>query len=104
VNEVLDRAYQPVVSAVAKRYDPLVSTTNASWNPLDDVGGLELVKGWREEVWRNAERLVNARSDAERSQVAQQVQQNAAVWARAMAAPQTPGYRAQRDAYCAARG
>jgi hypothetical protein len=104
VNEVLDRAYEPVVSAVARRYDPLVSTTNASWNPLDDVGGLEMVKGWREQVWRNAERLLNARSAAERRQVADQIHQNAAVWARAMSAPQTPGYRAQRDAYCAARG
>jgi hypothetical protein len=104
VNEVLDRAYEPVVSAVSKRYDPFVSTTNASWNPLDDIGGLEMVKGWREQVWRNAERLVNASSDAERRQIAGQVQQSAAVWARAISGPQTPGYRAQRDAYCAGRG
>jgi len=98
VNEVLDRAYQPVVNAVAERYDPLIFTTNASWNPLDDMAGLEMVKGWREGVWRNAERLVNARSAAERRQVADQIHENAAAWARMMAAPQTPGYRAQRDA------
>jgi hypothetical protein len=91
-----------VVDAIAKRYDPLVSLTNASWNPIDDIGGLEMVKGWREGVWRNAERLVNAKSDAERRQVTAQIQQNAATWAQLMAAPQTPGYRAQRDAYCAA--
>ena len=103
VNEVLDRAYQPVVNAVAERYDPLLFTTNASWDPLDDIGGLEMVKGWREGVWRNAERLVNARSAAERQQVADQIHQNAALWAEAMAAPQTPGYRGQRDAYCAGR-
>jgi hypothetical protein len=103
VNEILDRAYEPVVEAVARRYDPLVSTTNASWNPIDDVGGLEMVKGWREGVWRNAERLLNAKSDAERRQVATQIQQNAAGWATAMAAPQTPSYRARRDAYCASR-
>jgi hypothetical protein len=24
-----------------------------------------MVRGWREEVWRNAERLLNARGDAE---------------------------------------
>ena len=102
VNVILDRAYQRVVDQIAERYDPLVSTTNASWNPIDDIGGLEMVKGWREQVWRNAERLVNAKSDSERKQVADDIQQNAANWARAMAAPQTPGYRAQRDAYCAA--
>ncbi|MEA2397811.1 MAG: hypothetical protein QOK25_1367 [Thermoleophilaceae bacterium] len=102
VNVILDRAYQRVVDQVARRYDPLVATTNASWNPIDDIGGLEMVKGWREQVWRNAERLVNAKSDSERRQVTADIQQNAANWARLMAAPQTPGYRAQRDAYCAA--
>ncbi|MFL5781613.1 MAG: DUF5995 family protein [Thermoleophilaceae bacterium] len=101
INLILDAAYEPVVHAVARRYDPFVSTTNASWDPLDDVGGLEMVKGWREEVWRNAERLLAAKGSAERRQVATQIQQGAAAWARMIAAPQTPGYRAQRDAYCA---
>jgi uncharacterized protein DUF5995 len=103
VNLILDSAYEPVVRAVARRYDPFVDSTNATWNPLDDAGGLELVKGWREEVWRNAERLLNARSAGERREVAAQIQQNAAVWAQAIATPQQPGYRAQRDAYCAKR-
>jgi hypothetical protein len=101
VNLILDAAYEPVVRAVSRRYDPFVNTTNASWNPLDDAGGLEMVKGWREEVWRNAERLLNAKSGAERRQVATQIHQGAAAWARTIAAPQTPNYRAQRDAYCA---
>jgi hypothetical protein len=99
-NEVLDRAYQRVVEAVRDRYDPLLSTTNADWNPVDDIGGLELVKGWREGVWRNAERLVNARTPEERQRVVDSIESNAANWARMIAAPQQPGYRAQRDAYC----
>jgi hypothetical protein len=102
VNEVLQRAYGPVVETIARDYDPLLYTTNASWNPLDDVGGLELVKTWREGVWRNAERLLNAQSASERQQVAQSIEDNAAAWARQIAGPQVPGYRAQRDAYCAA--
>ncbi|HKP90977.1 MAG TPA: DUF5995 family protein [Thermoleophilaceae bacterium] len=101
VNLILDAAYEPVVRAISRRFDPFVDTTNASWNPLDDVGGLEMVKGWREQVWRNAERLLSARDAAERRQVASQIQQGAAAWARMIAAPQTPNYRAQRDAYCA---
>jgi Family of unknown function (DUF5995) len=103
MNKVLDAAYANVVHAVARRFDPFVNTTNADWDPLDDVGGLEMVKGWREQVWRNAERLLNAKSDAERSQITTQIQQYAAGWARMMAAPQTPGARAKRDAYCTAR-
>jgi hypothetical protein len=102
-NEVLNRAYEPVVQAIQQRYDPMVSLTNASWDPLDDFGGLETVKAWREGVWRNAERLVNAKSKAERQQVIDSIEANAATWARMMAAPQIPpGYRAQRDSYCRA--
>jgi hypothetical protein len=101
VNEILDAAYEPVVRAVQDRYDPIVGTTNPSWTFADDAAGLEMVKEWREMVWRNAERLLAATSDSEREQVAQQIQQNAASWAQMIANPlQVPDYRVQRDAYC----
>jgi hypothetical protein len=103
-NLVLAAAYERIVRDVQKRYDPLVSLTNASWSPIDDAGGLEVVKGWREGVWRNAERLLNAKTDAERAQVSQAIEQNAAAWARMIAAGQVQlGYGAQRDAYCRTR-
>jgi hypothetical protein len=57
MNKVLNRAYEPVVQAVAKRYDNRVNLTNSSLTPVDDMGGLEIVRSWREGVWRNAERL-----------------------------------------------
>jgi Family of unknown function (DUF5995) len=103
VNQILNRAYERIVRTIGERYDPLLFTTNASWNPVDNIGGLELVKGWREGVWRNAERLLAASSPEERKRVADSIELNAAMWARGMAAPQVPGYRAQRDAYCAAQ-
>ncbi|MGH2980675.1 MAG: DUF5995 family protein [Solirubrobacterales bacterium] len=105
VNEVFNRAYQPVVDAVARRYDPNVRLTNSPLTPLDDVAGLEMVRGWRELVWRNAERLLNARTGAEREAVANQIEANAAAWATSIsgAGLGLPGYRAQRDAYCNAR-
>jgi hypothetical protein len=60
-----------------------------------------MVKEWREGVWRNAERLLAARSDSERAQITEQIQQYAAGWAQMIANPlQVPDYRAQRDAYC----
>jgi len=69
----------------------------------DDYAGLEMVKEWREQVWRNAERLLAAKTAQDRAQVADQIQQYAAGWARMIANPiQVPGYRAQRDAYCQA--
>jgi hypothetical protein len=77
-----------------------VSPINASWHPIDDVAGLEVVRGWRELVWRNAERLVNARSGAERAQIAMQIEDLAALQALVIAAVPQPGYRATRDACC----
>jgi len=100
INEVLDRSYANVVAAVRDRFDPQVELTNGEATPADDVLGLELVKGWREMVWRNAERLLNAEDDNERRQVAEQIQANAANWARGFAAVEQNGYRATRDAYC----
>jgi hypothetical protein len=107
VNQILSDAYEPIVSAIGSRYDPLVTFTNASWNPLDDMAGLEMVKGWREGVWRNAERLLDAKTKAERQQVTESIETNAATWASLIAAQGNggpPGYRAQRDAYCRSGG
>ena len=100
INEVLDRSYPDVVRAVRDRFDPQVGLTNSESTAADDILGLELVKTWREQVWRNAERLLNARDDEERAQVAKQIQDNAANWARGFAAVEQNGYRAVRDSYC----
>jgi hypothetical protein len=70
---------------------------------IDDVAGLEAVRGWREMVWRHAEQLVNARTAAERAAVARRIEDYAALWAQLIAAVPVPGYRAQRDAYCASQ-
>jgi Family of unknown function (DUF5995) len=101
MNEVLNSAYEHVVREVRARYDPSMSLTNPDQTIADDVGGLELAREWRELVWRNAERLLNASSEAERERVAEEIELNAEYWARAIAATQSPGIRASRDAYCA---
>ena len=103
-NQVLQNAYETIVRDVERRYDPFIATSNSSATPVDDFGGLEMVKGWREGVWRNAERLLNAKNDQERALVAQSIEQNAANWARMIAVtPGPPGYRQQRDSYCAGK-
>lgn len=103
VNEVLNRGYEPVVEAIRSRYDPSIAVTNSTLIPADNIVGLEMVREWRELVWRNAERLVTGPSESARQQVAQQIEANAAGWARGIAATQVPGIRASRDAYCASR-
>jgi len=85
----------------AQHYDPLFTTIMKS-SPLDQIGTLETVKGWREGAWRNAERLLNARTPAERHQVEQSIDIDSRVWAEAMSSVTQPGYRATRDAYCRA--
>jgi hypothetical protein len=76
--------------------------SNSPLIPLDDLAGLELTRTWREVVWRNAERLANARSEAEWTRVARSIEEYAELNARLIAAAGLPGYRATRDAYCAA--
>ena len=101
-NRILGNAYETIVRDVERRYDPFLALSNSSATPLDDFGGLEMVKGWREGVWRNAERLLNARTEAERRIVSEQIERNAAEWARTIASfPGEPGYRQKRDEYCA---
>jgi hypothetical protein len=100
INKVLARAYQPVVDAVSARYDRSLDLTNAAQVPIDDIAGLEAVRAWRELVWRNAERLANAKTDARRASVARSIESTAAITARLIAAVRVPGYGATRDRYC----
>jgi hypothetical protein len=101
MNRVLARAYRPVVDTVRRRYDAAMKVTNSDGVPLDDRAGMALVKRWRDDVWRNANRLIRARSPAERRSVTRQIEQNAASTATEIATLQVPGYRAQREAWCA---
>ena len=101
-NGTLNRGYPRVVAAVRERFDPSMDLSNSPLVPLDDLAGLELTRTWREVVWRNAERLQNARDDAERARVARSIEDYAALNARLIAAAGLPGYGATRDAYCAA--
>jgi hypothetical protein len=101
-NGTLNRAYEDVVAEVRERFDPLIDLSNPELVPLDDLAGLELVRGWRELVWRNAERLLSADGTKEQRKVAKSIEDQAALTANVIAAAGLPGYGATRDAYCAA--
>jgi hypothetical protein len=100
MNEALNRGYEQVVEAVRARFDPSMSITNTNLVTVDNIGGLELARIWREVVWRNAERLLKADSDEQIAAITHDIQSNAALWARGIALAQVPGYRSSRDAYC----
>jgi hypothetical protein len=100
MNVALNTGYEAVVREVGTRYDPTMRITNAEEIPADNLAGLEMARTWREVVWRNAERLAAAPTEAARDRVASSIEANAAMWARGIAAVQTPGIRAVRDRYC----
>jgi hypothetical protein len=100
VNEVNSRVFDGLEDYYAAHYDPLFTYIDLKPSPLDEIGTLEMVKIWREGAWRNAERLINAKSRAEWQQIADQIESESVAWARFIAGGTVPGYRATRDMYC----
>jgi hypothetical protein len=102
INAVLYEAYDEALSEGARRFDDSLSAYEGE-NASDS--GIQSVIMWREEAWRNAERLASASSDAERALISQQIEQAANLEAAAIKAAYSygPGQSsAARDAYCAA--
>ena len=106
LNDILNTAYEPVVDTIAKRFDPVENLIAPSYSAVlgltGNLLGDQLVQTWREEVWRNAELLLGAATPLGAQLANVEIEANAATWATMIAAIQLPpGYRAQRDAYCA---
>jgi hypothetical protein len=100
-NKRLANLYTPVLKEVAQRFDP--TADDVEIGPVDDVLAAAILQSWREGVWRNAERLVNARSAAERAQVAASIEAYAEGVGRVIRSL-TQADPAARDAWCAAHG
>jgi hypothetical protein len=101
VNKVLYAAYDPAIAEGARRFDPSLS---AYTGPNAKDSGIQTVIAWREQAWRNAERLAWAASDAERASIAQQIERAASLEADTLKAAYAyaPGTSsAPRDAFCA---
>ena len=105
-NELLNTAYDDVFAQAIAEDDPDLAMYDAPGTQGDNFLAFQTIAAWREGVWRNAERLVRAKTDAERRLVAESIERNAAEWARRIR--DTFGYggpftRAKRDALCARR-
>ena len=104
INPVLNAVQLPIVREIARRLDPTMDDTNAP-GTLDDTVLFQPLAAWREEAWRNAQRLAAAPTPADRDAVAQQIEAAAAAEARVLRVaggylPLT-GAAKVRDAYCA---
>jgi hypothetical protein len=100
VNEVNASVFAGLADYYAAHYDPMFGTINRT-EPFDQLSALQVVQGWRENAWREAEELVAARNDpAELAAVEDQIETTSVAWANMIRSVQVPGYRATRDAYC----
>jgi hypothetical protein len=100
VNRILSQVLDPIQAELARRYDPLFDWSDIRYAPADELGVLEMMKSWREGAWRNAERLINARTAADRKAVSDSIESYSGTWARSIANGEVPGYRTFRDGYC----
>jgi Family of unknown function (DUF5995) len=104
VNAFLERVVDPLQRELGERYDPIFGISDAEPVPIDEAGALSVVRAWRENAWRNAERLVLARDDPARlDAVRRSIELQAAAAAQALRAVNTvPGYASIRNRYCRA--
>ncbi|HEV2062405.1 MAG TPA: DUF5995 family protein, partial [Solirubrobacteraceae bacterium] len=107
-NELLNLAYDDVVRQAVEWDDPELAKYEVPGTQADNFTLFQMIAGWREGVWRNAERLVRARSDEERRLVAESIERNAAEWARWIREefryrPGLPFSRGPREALCPKR-
>ncbi len=102
VNFFLNNIADPLQDELGARYDPFFTTTDAGPSPFDEIAILQVVRGFRQGAWQNAENLVNATSEQQRQQAAAGIESNSATAANTILAGNTiPGYGPTRDAWCA---
>jgi hypothetical protein len=102
VNAINARVFDGIEAFIADHYDPAFSLLDVPVFPAEEIGALELIKSWREQGWRSAERLLAAETPEERSEVADQIRTTAEAWAEMISSGGMPGYRQTRDEYCLA--
>ena len=76
VNEVNARVFDGIEKYIAAHYDPSFSLIDMPFVPVEEIGALELVKSWREQAWRSAERLLAADSPPSSAEVAATIREN----------------------------
>ena len=81
VNEVLARVVDPLLAELIARFDPVGFNVGIAPSTV-----LQVIIAWRAQAWRNAERLVAARTPMARALVVFNIESTAAAKATALAA------------------
>lgn len=104
VNGLLGNVTPDVLQGEAQRFDPTLTSTVLPVTQLDPSRLEELLGAWRSESWQNAERLIAARTPAQRAKVERTIELGAAGRARLIASLTSNlviGPEAsERNAYC----
>ena len=79
VNQFLNLVIQPLFAEAAARYDQSVDDGQVQGTTMDETATLQLLVGWREQSWRNAEAIVNAPTPAARALVEAEIERVAAL-------------------------
>ena len=79
VNEFLNTVAEPLFDEAAARFDPTVDDGQVDGTTMDETGSIQLLVGWREQAWRNAEALVSASTPADRARVEAEIERVAAI-------------------------
>jgi hypothetical protein len=105
VEEILAEASEALIAESAQRFDPSMDDAH---DPLDlsYSAVMQMVSGWREAAWRNAEALVSAPTREARAVVAATIEADSAAAAQSIliATQQTPSLLStapSRDSWCA---
>jgi hypothetical protein len=104
VNGLLGDVTSSMLREEANRFDPTLTSAVLPAIQLGPANLQQVLSAWRSEAWRNAERLLAARTPAGRAQVARTIELGAAGRARLIQSLTSDLVigpdAAQRDAYC----
>lgn len=104
VNGLLGSVTPDLLQEEAERFDPTLTSTVLPVIQLDPSSLRQLLGAWRSESWRNAERLLTARTPAQRAKVARTIELGAAGRARLISSLTSDLVigpdAAKRNAYC----
>ena len=96
-------ATAPLIAEFAQRFDPTVDDTADPWG-LGNWTLFQMVSGWREQAWRNAEALASATTPEARALVEANIESYANSVAQGLITTQSYGLlnsTTPRDSYCA---
>jgi hypothetical protein len=79
VNQFLNVVMEPLIDEAAATLDATVDDGQVDGTTMDETGMFQLLAGWREQAWRNAEALVNAPTPAARALVQAEIERVAAI-------------------------